>query len=948
MNALVRNPVGVPVVWRDKPFEGKVRRFTAIEGQTIADLVASIPDLSPWILAQGIVCINGIEVPREYWHRVRPRIRPGKEIVITLHAPLFGGGGGGGAGGGKNTFAMVASIAVLVAALAISGGALGVGFVGATGPGLLFGAGSTSASLLAGAVSVGGALAIAAFTPPPSFDAAPAPAAGGGALGSSGTGSASLTGNVLQPGGAVPRVVGTHRVYPPLACQPLGEIIGEEEYVEAVYVLAGPHTLEDPKVGSVSTDEIDEIEIELQEGLPDSVPVTLVERYGRTDNVSIEMSRHQVKPFGNDNLLVDQDTPDNSLPKWHTIVTRDSPDEVWITVNFPEGLFNEGDVDQDMNIPIRIRMRQIGFSPNTWINLPEIHYSNRKAQLIRKMIKLRWATCPSPRPEPPGTQGWVLAYTGVPNQVGPPVSGAWVADAHFDPGGSSLFHAGNYLVSGLGNIVLATDVADIYLGGATFPQARYEIQVIAGHGFPQQGLTYATYEYIGGTVRDFFGYVTESGDDKIQVPLAGVHHKINIERHASVYNTHPIATEEFAVMALRAHNRSVDRFSVLASGLVPDWDGSAWTGLVATSNPAPHFRDVLLGSLSANPLPQDLIDDEGLVEWRQHCIDQEYEVNAVCEGRSAIDVLNLIAGCGLARPRQSELVGVIVDRDTSAESVVQTFSPRTSRGYRFEKAFNRLPDGFRVRFDDYLQDYEEREIIVFAPWFSETASTLRLEDIRYDGVDNEEAARARALFDLGQMQSRMTFHHLEAPISAIICARGDLCGVTHDVLEPFAGFARIKSKTTLAGNITGLVLDGTVPTPTEDQWSDTAAMWSSYTSQWDEPAIGAAITLADGTRLVVEVTGAEEESSVLSLVSPVADPGSMLAEDNHVVTGRLGEETQRMKVFAMTAKKEKTFQITFVDEANALFNTFESAALLREDDGFLLREDDSLFLREPL
>ncbi len=89
-----------------------------------------------------MACINGEVVPRHMWHAVRPKVGK-RDVVVTLHlAPANG-----------KTLALVASVAVLVAAIAVSAGALSF-----LTPALA--SGSVGAAVAGGAVSVVGPLAI--------------------------------------------------------------------------------------------------------------------------------------------------------------------------------------------------------------------------------------------------------------------------------------------------------------------------------------------------------------------------------------------------------------------------------------------------------------------------------------------------------------------------------------------------------------------------------------------------------------------------------------------------------------------------------------------------------------------------------------------------------------------------------------------------------------------
>lgn len=119
-------------------------------GATLAEIVADAiasEAARPW----ATVSIGGHVVPRENWHRVRPK--PG--VLIEVRAGL-------GFGEGKSPLRTVLTIAVIAAAAYVSGGAL----AGLLGPGT-FAAGSFSAGVAAAGVAVVGGMIVSGSLPEP-------------------------------------------------------------------------------------------------------------------------------------------------------------------------------------------------------------------------------------------------------------------------------------------------------------------------------------------------------------------------------------------------------------------------------------------------------------------------------------------------------------------------------------------------------------------------------------------------------------------------------------------------------------------------------------------------------------------------------------------------------------------------------------------------------------
>src|SRR5690606_5007743 len=75
----------------------------------------------------------------------------------------------------------------------------------------------------------------------------------------------------------------------------------------------------------------------------------------------------------------------------------------------------------------------------------------------------------------------------------------------------------------------------------------------------------------------------------------------------------------------------------------------------------------------------------------------------------------------------------------------------------------------------------------------------------------EPDAIRRAEYDQMQAQLRSTFYTFDAAAESILCRRGDLIAVQHDMLMSRAGSARVLGvETDGSGSVTALHLDGVV------------------------------------------------------------------------------------------------------------------------------------------
>lgn len=899
------------VVFFERGFGGKVRRMRVPYGTSIAHIwLMASPFMDATLALTGEIRVNGDVVPRHLWACVRTRWA-GRDVRVHIDYE-FGKG---------SALSTTIQIAALVAAIAVSGGALApLGSI--TFAGSFLASGTLGASLVASGILAGAALVNYALAAPPSLAAI---AAQGLGAEQNVQNAASLSGNILSPGAPLPRVIGTMRVHPQIVCPVFLELDGDDEIGEVVLALGGPHALADIWSGKTDIDDIEGMEIETSEGLTAAVP-TLITRQTRTDQPQIEFSRHQIDKdtsASNRSLLSDQATPTNSLPKWHRVVSRAAVDEIWLTLGWSQGLVQTTNLGGNCAMPLRLRMRPRGDS--TWRNLPEIHFVNSKIDSFKKEIRLIFGAQPFSFPQPPLLESPYAVYRAVSNQTVNPTSiGSWTAHTSFNNGTGSV----DVLWQSTTGTTRVTNVhqypsrVEIYLDHADFVSDEpWEVEIMAGSAYRYSEFNVANYT-LGGNRYDMFGYEDNGTSDVALYNMYNFNYRCDLIRFASIWNENPVAQTGDAWFAIKFRNRALEKISVLASGYVYDWDETAqsWSALYTGSNPIPHYVDVLKGALNAYPVEEGAIDNDVMVAARQHCTDESLTCNMIVEGRSVDDVLTAIASCANGRPLSNEGRSIMIDKDVSAETPVQYFSPRNSRGFRFDRALAQRPDGFRARFSDSAQDYEEREIIVLDPGGTDGG---RYEDIRIDGLVSEAAVEARAERMLKELRLRMSVYQFETNLQHVKAIRGDLVGLSHHILSEQHGYAYVTSvQDDGAGNITGITLDGTVKTA--HFFTNPGGFFSSFESFFTDNSIGVVMRLKDGTILTKQVSSYDAETDTLVFSTPFADPGvngdgeDILGDGVWIATGPLDEEVRRAKVWSVTPKAGGLATVTCVDEAPAL------------------------------
>ena len=239
------------------------------EGLTLAEIVAlALPGAGSDDLDLIRLCLvtrDGNQViEQRFWHMVRPR--PGVHVVIRI-VP------------GKDSVRSILALVVAVAATALSTGALAT-VAGSLGTTLGIGANAGTALVQLGVTALGN-LAINALIPPPEPEKGP-----------ENTYTVSGWRNRLDPDGAVPVPMGQIRYAPTFAARPYTQIINDKQHIVSLFLFGIGHLkLTDFRIGESSIAEYDEVEIEVREGLPDDLPVTIMPKQVVEETVGTNLTR---------------------------------------------------------------------------------------------------------------------------------------------------------------------------------------------------------------------------------------------------------------------------------------------------------------------------------------------------------------------------------------------------------------------------------------------------------------------------------------------------------------------------------------------------------------------------------------------------------------------------------------------------------------------------------
>jgi hypothetical protein len=837
------------------------RRVTVPSNATLADIVA-LAEVPQWIVETGEVAINGHVVHRRHWRLVRPK----DGMTVTIYPPTLHGGGGGQT---KQIITIVSTIALIAGAAFISGGAL-LPLLGAG-----FGPATLGAQLAGAAFGIAGSLALRALAPPPvasnnknrNFKAETI---------------AGITGNPIAPLDYLPKVLGSFTLSPPFLMQPYSLLVDGVVEVYAIVGLAGYTQINAVLINGVEYSEFPEVEIETREGgAASSSALTLITRMG-VEKQGEALSEFDLEDSGSTLVrLEDQSTPDNSKSEYHLFQTVSEPDEAILRLAFPAGFYKQTD-SGDTNrgaIPFRIEFKQ--HSSSTWIKGPEIHISplDDFAKPLRQQIIFDWDTSTGTAPSSSHACFAAYGYTGASGY-------SWQANSYFRQTGT---------LKPAKNVSFDRDGIRLHLSTATFPRDKYDIRIKRGIGYRLDNFSENSYEYENSATKaNFFEYYLDGSTYKVRVDQKKLVGNVQVETFTCLKNTHPIGvTTDLCLIAVKARKTKIETISGEFTSRARLWDGVAWGSTYEpTNNPAALYREVLLGSLNAQPLASTLVDDFELGDAYSDCDTNGYVANGVIQGYSVEQALQEIAATCRGVPRQEEKWSILLERDTSSEAAVQDLSSRIIRNLMVERTFTKIPHALRAEYLDEDDDFRPKEIIVYAPGYTSANATL-FQAIRYNLYTNAAKVTARAEFDLAQMIYRKNTYSLEMDWAHLVSPRGTLVKLIVDELDSTVGSAIITEVLASAGNITGLRLDAPVTTPGS--------------------GAGATIQLDTGGTLTKQIT-AVTESQTLTFSTPFADPGTIV-EGKIVGVGSFVSIGRRCKVFDIQRLGNLEARITLLDEA---------------------------------
>lgn len=886
-----------------------------VAGETVEQILKRVqPD--DFLRRDAFVMHGGVEIPREYWPRVRPKPGHQLDVIITLQR----------GGGNKNPLRTIMSIA-LMAAGAWFGPALGAA-IGLSG---------TMAATVGGAlISFGGNLALSAIIPPQQPKI--------GRL--SGTNSADRSQHFAIEGARnqerqwqkIPRVYGRHRLYADKGAKEYTEIEGDDQYMRGLYVWGyGPLSLSNFRIGETAIEEFEGVEIEHREGWPDDAPLTLFANDVTEENLSIKLEQSA---------------------GWQTRTTQPGIDEISLDVTFSNGLVRFDDQGNRLKRAVDFEVQYAPTGTDDWsastdgvangaqtLSIarprPVLYWSSavESHQFVRVVVNKYTgkagliygsAVAQSQPAKGPVVPGWAVSLAAIlirSDSVS--VTAGMISDersAASPPRGA----AGEFAVTPQGGMTVRVAAGAIFFSGLSVEEKRPG-QFSRSLRFPVARGQYDV------RIRRISADTDNDRifDDSYWTKLRSIRHEYPVEFDK------PLAMTAIRIKASGQLNSLIDQLNCDGHSIlrVYDAENDSWDTMAPTSNPGAIARDVLQGRATKKPLPDGELHLGSFEDCYEHCVERGYAYNSVIDYQTSVGgLLDEVLAAGRSfhhRPDGRVTIGIERAKDTPS----QHFTPANTWEFSGDISFPDLPQGVRVRFSNELEGYRSDMRTVFIDGYDENNAT-EYGEMEKPGITHPDLIWQHTRYDLAIAYNRREKFSFWSDFESLQSVRGDMALFSHDVPRFGLGYGRLAAAADNGTHVTAVTLD----TPVVMEAGE------SYVVR---------IVLDDSVSLLAAVETDDDPDGVLTLTlaEPVAIADGPRA-GNHYMFGRTEQECVQVLIRNIETGRNNTMRITCQPyapvvyeadqgEAPAWNSALSATQTIGQPTVRSVRSDGSVLLRDP-
>lgn len=313
----------------------------------------------------------------------------------------------------------------------------------------------------------------------------------------------------------------------------------------------------------------------------------------------------------------------------------------------------------------------------------------------------------------------------------------------------------------------------------------------------------------------------------------------------------------FEATAYKGLSGTIKKFNYIAEARIPVWNGTDWSTVQASENPAAIIRYLLTDSL-ANPRPisPDLIDNDSLVMLYNWCEQEGYKADGiVSEATKTMDVINeILKNC------QGAMIPLLNGKHTFAidgneKTPRGMFNQHNSWDFTWSPTIGRQTEAIRASFTD-SEDYTQDEVTVY--WYdgavhneikagtTDSDYLLVKKDLKY--VTDRASVIKAITYELLCTQTKRNNFEFSVNLEALNMTLLDRVYVSNSANMQNESTGLIKRVLTDNGNITGFELYSDIEIPT-----DAKIIIRSLDYEAEEPVINIYDVTNEGLTNIVEI-----------------------------------------------------------------------------------------------
>jgi hypothetical protein len=291
------------------------------------------------------------------------------------------------------------------------------------------------------------------------------------------------------------------------------------------------------------------------------------------------------------------------------------------------------------------------------------------------------------------------------------------------------------------------------------------------------------------------------------------------------FDDSPVITEkrhtfcEVKIKATDQLNGTLQNLSGVVNSVLHAWTGSAWE-LRQTNNPAWVFADLLTGEVNKRAVSLSKLDATSLLEWANYCDEypskhgggtfdtKRYTCNFILDYKTTLsNILSRVSNSANAGINMyGGNYGVLVDKTKTVP--VQVFTPRNTSNFSSVRNYADIPHALKMKYVDSFSDWGVKEKVVYSDGYDEDTA-ITFEEMDTFACTNDEQAWRYGRYMLAQGLLRQETIRIDVDFENLVCTRGDYVLFQHDVMRVGGTPARVK---TVAGSQITIdsTFDGTV------------------------------------------------------------------------------------------------------------------------------------------